>query len=166
MFQANFVLQLHVGGFLSLFLSAYFKIFALCRAILAPILGRALQLTFTVVLLIVECRGCPGGKCTSISFKNSRPTFVATFRLQGGLNQVTGFFYYFQTCVLLLLVCIQVCMCIHAFQVQLDTFLSPLSTLLYKRYDLPLPEICFINPRADIVCPSYSFPVKFLLCIH
>ena len=31
----------------------------------------------------------------STSFKNSRATLVATFRLKGGLNQVTGFFLFF-----------------------------------------------------------------------
>ena len=31
----------------------------------------------------------------STSFKNSRATLVATFRLKGGLNQVTVFFLFF-----------------------------------------------------------------------
>ena len=48
---------------------------------LSPIFGRALYETFTVDLLITGWRMWPGGKCTSISFRNSLATFVATIIL-------------------------------------------------------------------------------------
>ena len=89
-------MQLQDGGVLGfLLLFELFKILLLCLFTWAPIFGRHLYPTFTVCLFITEWIWCPGGKCLSINFKNSLPTFVATLRLKGGLNHVTFFFFLF-----------------------------------------------------------------------
>ena len=51
----------------------------------APIFGRALYKTFSVDLLITECKKWLRDKCRSINFKDSYATFVTTSMLKGGV---------------------------------------------------------------------------------
>ena len=44
--------------------------------------------TLTEFLLKILCSGLDAGKCLSIRFRKFLPTFVLTFLLKGGLNQI------------------------------------------------------------------------------
>ena len=74
-------LQEGVGLFFLAAFLLFLRILLLCLLTWDFILGRHLYPTFTVCLLMTERSGCPGGKCSSINFKNSFPTFVAIFTL-------------------------------------------------------------------------------------
>ena len=61
---------------------------ALCLVIIDLTSFMQLLLTFKVFLLKILRSLCCSGKCLSIKLKNSRPIFVLTLLLNGGLNQI------------------------------------------------------------------------------
>ena len=65
-----------------------YSIFLLCAFIIDFIFGRQLQLIFTLFRLNDLCNSWCGGKCLWIKLKNNFSTFVVTFLLYRGLNQM------------------------------------------------------------------------------
>ena len=65
-----------------------YSIFLLCAFSVDFIFGRQLQLSFTLFRLNNLCNLWCGGKCLSIKLKKNFPTFVITFLLYVGLNQM------------------------------------------------------------------------------
>ena len=88
-------LQLH---FLSLLTPLFsFRIFWLWLLMMFAMLVVQLQLTFKLFLLKILWSLCDLGKCLSTSYKKDFATFVSTFWLKGGLNQIMflGLFVWF-----------------------------------------------------------------------
>ena len=65
-----------------------YRIFLLCAFIIDLKFGKQLKVIFTLFQLKNICNLCCGGKCLSIKLKKDFPTFLVTFLLCKGLNQI------------------------------------------------------------------------------
>ena len=70
----------------------WFVTVLLCTSILDFMFGIQLKQIFILFLLNIFENLCCGGKCLSTNFRKKRPTFVDTFILQEGLNQIIFLF--------------------------------------------------------------------------
>ena len=82
----------------------------LCQETIWAMLGMVRYEIFTVCLLISFRSGWPGGKQSSILFKNRAPTLVATFWDQGGLKYVVSLLFVLRLCVVYSFMYFNVCL--------------------------------------------------------